>query len=235
MDPKANILKKHIIFFLCLLLFGCSGAKISAERDMAAGPVTKPEMIYVMDFELEASDIKPEPAPLQSGSENSGPLRRAVSKLRGKEDPAAEAQKLVALMSEFILKELVKRNLDARRLAPRDAVPTEGLLVRGVFTHVGEGNRLRRAAIGFGSGQTDMQLIISVDDLSHGTPKQLYELDTQADSGKMPGAVITVNPYVAAGKFVLAGHDLDRNVKKIASKVADNIAAHIPKRAVPTN
>jgi hypothetical protein len=143
-----------------------------------------------------------------------------------------EAQKLVSLMSASILKELAKRNLNARRLAPGNAMPAEGLLVQG-GTHVREGSRLRRAAIGFRSGQTDLQLIISVDDLSHGAPKQLHELDTQADSGKMPGAVITLNPYVAAGKFVLAGRDLDRNVKKIASKVVDNIAAHIPKRAIP--
>jgi hypothetical protein len=228
-------LKKIIVSYLCLLLFSCTGAKISAEHDISAGPVSLPKMVYVMDFELNATDIHSDAGLLNSQREHSGPLRAALSELRHQKDPAVRSKELVDLMSKSLLEELSKRNLNASRLGAAEAMPVEGLLVRGVFVHVEEGNRLRRAAIGFGSGESGLQIVVSVDDLAQGSPKPLYELDTRAESGKMPGAVITLNPYVAAAKFVLSGRDLDRNIAKIASKIADNIAERIRKQASSSN
>jgi hypothetical protein len=227
--------KKIIIFCLCLLLFNCTSAKISAEHDIDAGATIMPRMIYVMDFELDATDIQSDAGLLKFQRERSGPLRERLSELRGHKDPAVRSKELVDLMSESLLEELGKRNLNASRLGAADAMPVEGLLVRGVFLHVEEGNRLRRAVIGFGSGETELQIVVSVDDLAQGSPKPLYELDTRAESSKMPGAVITLNPYVAAAKFVLSGHDLDKNITKTAAKIADNIAERIRNQADPSN
>ena len=53
-----------------------------------------------------------------------------------------------------------------------------GCLARGIFTEVEEGNRLRRAVIGFGQGKTDLQVFVSLDDLKCGVPKPFYEFDT---------------------------------------------------------
>jgi hypothetical protein len=97
--------------------------------------------------------------------------------------------------------------------------------VRGVFTEVNEGNRLRRAAIGFGTGETRLQVIVAADNLADGGPRPLYELDTAAGSTPLPGAVITLNPYVAAARFVLAGRDVEQNVKQTAGTIAAEVAA----------
>lgn len=43
----------------------------------------------------------------------------------------------------------------------------------------------------------------------------------------MPGAFITLNPYVAAAKFILSGQDLYKNITKTAAKIADTIAERI--------
>ncbi len=220
-------MKKDIVICLCLLFVGCSGAKISGSRDIA-GPSTMPKMIYVMDFELQAAD--------GSRPERSGPIReRLLNPLRGRKDPAVRSRELVDLMSESLVKELAERKLKARRLGASDALPADGLLVRGLFTQVEQGNRIRRAVIGFGSGETELQVVVSVDDLSQGSPKPLYELDTTAASGKLPGAVVTLNPYVAAAKFALAGRDLEKNVTKTASKIADDIAGRILKQKDPAD
>jgi len=50
---------------------------------------------------------------------------------------------------------------------------------------------------------------------------------TQADIGKLPGAVITLNPYVAGARFVIAGGDLDRNVKDLAARIARQTAQYV--------
>jgi hypothetical protein len=50
-------------------------------------------------------------------------------------------------------------------------------------------------------------------------------LKTTADSGKAPGAgpLIVLGPAGVAARFVIAGNDLDRNVKQTAAKIAAEI------------
>ena len=132
-------------------------------------------------------------------------------------------------MAASLVKELTKKKLNAQRFNLKRDLPPNGLLVRGVFTQVDEGNRLRRTAIGFGAGETEMQVFVSVDDLVHGSPKPFYELDTKAESRKLSGAVITMNPYVAAVKYLLSGQDMEKNITQTASKIAGDIAERIRK------
>ncbi|OPY82955.1 MAG: hypothetical protein A4E65_00738 [Syntrophorhabdus sp. PtaU1.Bin153] len=219
------------ILCLCFFLSGFGGAKISGTRDVGTGPATAPQTVYVTDFDLEAEDIESGPGLLQSrrqgrGSRiNIGPASRSAQK-----DPEARARELVDLMSTSLVKELVKLGLKAQRVEAGMKQPTEGLLVRGVFAQVGEGNHLRRAVIGFGAGETELQVMVAIDDLSQGVPKPFYEFNASAESRKLPGAAITMNPYVGAAKFVLSGRDLERNVTQTASKIAADIAGRIKKQ-----
>ena len=64
-----------------------------------------------------------------------------------------------------------------------------------------------------------MALYVTVADLSR--PEQsLYDVSTQGSSGKKPGAVITLNPYVGAAKFVMTKNAPEKMVKKTASQIA---------------
>ena len=146
-------------------------------------------------------------------------------------DPAARARGLVDLMANSLVKELSKSGLNASRVPERVPLATQGWLVRGVFTEVQEGNRLRRAMIGFGQGQTDVQVIATIHDLSLGKPKPLYEVATDASSGSKPGAAPTLifSPYGAAARFVMAGKDLDRGAKQTAALIAEQVLLHIRK------
>ena len=94
-----------------------------------------------------------------------------------------------------------------------------GCLARGMFTEVEEGNRLRRAVIGFGQGKTDLQVSVSLDDLKCGVPKPFYEFDTSPDSGNKPGGV----KFAAAAKYAFAGFDLEKNVTQTASAIAADV------------
>ncbi len=205
---------------------GYSGTGPLGERDGGA-PATTPAKIYVVDFDLEAEDIESDPGILQRQRERRRLLGDIAPRPLAKKDPAVRARELVDLMSSSLIKELVSLGLNAHRLNAGEATPTDGLLVRGVFTHVDEGNRLRRAVIGFGAGETELQVIVAVDDLSQGRPRPLYEISGGAEGSKMPGAIITLNPYAAAAKFVLSRKDLDKGVKKTASKIAAEIAGRV--------
>jgi hypothetical protein len=212
------------------LLGGCNTAKVTGERDISAAPAEKPVMIYVADFGLDAQNIQHQEGIL---SERPGPLGRVGNRLYGTEsDPATRARQLVDLMASSLVKDLPKAGFNTRRLPPGAPFPLEGWLLQGVFTEVQEGNRLQRAMIGLGQGQTDLQVVVSMENLSKGSPKPLYEISTDANSGNKPGAapVIAVNPYAAAARFVVSGQDLNRNVRNTASQIVAEISRRAQER-----
>jgi hypothetical protein len=208
-----------------LLLAGCSTAKVTSSNQVNTATALRPAVVYVTDFDIEASQITSEPGIIGArplGILPSGPLAR----LR-QGDPQSKARHLVDLMADTLVSDLSKAGLAARRVPPGMALPSEGWVVRGMFLQVDEGNRLRRAVIGFGAGDTQLQVAAAVDALSAAPPAPLYTVDTSAKSHPLPGAIVKLNPYVVAARFVLAGRDLDKNVKDTAGEIANRVVARV--------
>ena len=94
----------------------------------------------------------------------------------------------------------------------------------GAFTEVDEGNRLKRAVIGFGQGSTQMTVQIGVSDLASKNPQAPFIIfGTIKDPSKLPGAVVTMNPYVAAAKFVMEKNASSKDVKNTAKQIVAEI------------
>ena len=79
---------------------------------------------------------------------------------------------------------------------------------------------------GFGSGEAKMQLYVTLTDLA-APQKPLYEAADKGDSGKKIGAAITMNPYVAAAKFVMEKNAPEKTVKKTAAEIAKEVETHL--------
>lgn len=207
-----------------LYLTACASAKVTETAATAAPPAaTPPAIIVVYDFELDSVNVRSEPGLI--------PRPHLLGKLLpgrsacNSDDPDACAAELRELISSTLVEDLRKKGLNAVRANPAEPLPAAGWLVRGVFTDVDTGNRVRRAVIGFGSGATQMQLVLGIDDLSHGVPQPMYQADASASSGKAPGGVVLLNPVAMGARFVMARKDVDKSAKKLAAQVADTIAA----------
>lgn len=77
------------------------------------------------------------------------------------------------------------------------------VIIEGEFIRIDEGSPLRRFVVGFGSGAAKVQTRVRV----YQGPRQnkLLEFTTDADSGKMPGAAVTVSAGAAVPTIVSAG------------------------------
>ncbi len=217
-------LERFVALALAAVLFACGGAKVTGTTAMAA-PTVAPTAVYVTNFDLDASEIHQSGIgsrlnSIRPGIIGSGPLGIART-------PKEQARDLVETMAKSLVNDLRKDGIAAERLPPGAPLPTSGWLVRGAFLQVDAGNRLRRAVIGIGAGGTDIQAVTAIDQLSAGAPQPLYAVDTSAQSRKLPGAAVTLNPYAAAVRFVMAGNDLDRNAKDTAAKIADQVKARM--------
>ena len=214
-----------------ICLAGCGSgigphqAKVTPVTSVDPAPKTRPNMVYVTDFDMEF----PQSGQNQNASLlRQGPVVLLRERLQGG-DSVTKAHAAVGLMAASITDDLNSDGVPARRLYAGDSKPTSGWLVRGVVTELDEGNQLRRAMVGFGAGASELQLWVGVTDLARNPDVPFYTLDAKDASGKMPGAAVKFNPYVAAAKFVMSRHATERDVKATASAIAKSIADEVKK------
>jgi Domain of unknown function (DUF4410) len=228
---------KPLLLLLAFALFGLSGFgsthtaashNLLGKQNPPAQGFARNVTIYVSDFELDAQDVKVDQGGIV-GEVRPGILERP--RKRREHDPQAQAEKFVDLMSQSIVNDLQKAGYKSERLATGVARPALGAWVHGVFTEVDEGNRVHRAIFGFGSGETKMTLFVSLTDLAR-PEKPLYDQSTSDTSGKKVGALITMNPYVAAAKFVMEKNAPEKTVKKTASEISANLVAQLQAHAI---
>ena len=78
-----------------------------------------------------------------------------------------------------------------------------------------------------------MELYVTLTDLAY-PDKPLYNEAKDQDSGKKIGAVITMNPYVAAAKYVMEKNAPEKAVKKTASEISAETVKQLKVNSVGT-
>ncbi|HSD54729.1 MAG TPA: DUF4410 domain-containing protein [Burkholderiales bacterium] len=203
------------------IVYGCAptagnkltgGARVEGEVATAAPPATPARRVYVEDFALDAEATEPKTGLLGRP--------RLFRELTG-EDPAAHARRIVDEMATSLVKDLNAAGFPAERLPAGGALPADGWLIRGAFTEADSGGIVRRAVIGFGSGKTEMEVQVGVSDLDSPRPTESFLVfGTITDPSRLPGGVVTRNPYVVAAKFVLEKGAPRRDVEHTAQTIA---------------
>ncbi|MFM0080408.1 DUF4410 domain-containing protein [Paraburkholderia sediminicola] len=211
-----------------MMVAGCLSAvsTLSAAADSAPFAAPAP-IVYVSDFDLDVANVKPDSGPGQRVRRLRGLLPSGPGPLGKDKNPEDHAKDIVNEMADALTTDLKKGGVDARRIAPGQPLPATGWQVRGVFLSVDDGNRLRRAMVGFGAGQNDIQVAVSCDSLATADLPPLYQAVEDADSKGKPGAVIKLNPYVIAAKFVMASGDEKKTIKKTAQQISDAVIAKL--------
>lgn len=178
------------------LLVGCAAATITPQETAPApGAIQRPDKIVVYDFAVSAADV----------TENQGILQKAYRAVADKDEAQREAEKLATgrAAAQELSKDLVKQlqelgfNVDnPPRGTPAGA---NALVIDGQFLSADEGNRARRLIIGFGAGASKLVTQVTVSQVPEsGAANQLLSFKTAADSGKMPGAAVTMGAGAAA-------------------------------------
>lgn len=206
------------------------GVDIAGERLSVATPRNAPRQVYVADFQLDASDFQGDqgvrgmlPPRAQQGV--LGQVGERLPHRFATDDPAARAREIIAEMATALVAALREKGLSAERLGTANGeLPADGWLLQGVFTEVGEGNRFKRAIIGFGQGASTMEAQVGISDLASPYPREPFMLfGTVKDPSKLPGAAVTMNPYVAAAKFVMEKNATGKDIQKTATQIVAEV------------
>lgn len=179
----------------------------------------KPKLVYVTDFELDA--VVPDAGAM--GTPAGTPSNGQSTTSNGL---ATEAQHIVKLMSENLVKDFAKAGYMAKTLGARDPKPDDGFLIVGVFTQVDPQNRLHRAVITRSQNSSPIELYVAADDLSRFTV-HLYKTAEPEDSTKHPGGAIEINPEADPEKFPIDANASEKVVKQTAQRITNEMVKRI--------
>ena len=181
----------------------------------------KPRPVVVHDFAFDVAHLSTEQGPM-SGRE--GPAKRILGNIRPEEAPAEKAVRLAGLLSETIAKELTALKIPATREPQGTSWPATGLVVRGEFLEVDEGNRLKRAVVGFSAGASEALVQVEVYDLAQNREKPILVYGTGTGSKPAPGGIVSMNPYAMAAKYVLSRKATEKDVRNLGKQIAKDLA-----------
>lgn len=195
--------------------------------------------LIVVDFYVPEGAIKKKEGILQNG-----PIRRGIfgqSDNSDADQTLAKAKKDANLLANVLVSKL-NDNDDLKKLgieAERESVPTEPtaadtLVIDGAFVFVDEGGRLLQTGIGFGAGASKVEIESEILDYSKQPPVQIMKIGSHSNPRRAPGAILMMNPYVAAAKFVMSKDSSEKDIKKVAAGLAKEIAAFLTGKTAAT-
>jgi len=106
-------------------------------------------------------------------------------------------------------------------------VPADCWLLRGKFDRLSEGNRVQQSGIGFGAGEPEVEVSGTVVATQLGTATTILTFGEESQQHRMPGGIVTRNPYVIAAKFVLSRGATGRDVQQLGTSLATEIVSYM--------
>ena len=218
-----------------LLLIVCLGVCLAVRDGQAADeqfrPTSMPSRVYVADFNLDPNLVQTDSGPLGKLREG-GPLSKLRLLGRGglfshQQTPEDSARQMTNVFSATLVQELGKASVPAEHLLPGAPLPQDGWIIRGQFVKVDEGNAAESAIVGFGMGAPHLEVVGDVSDLRTTPPASFLTFGGTNKTRRMPGGIITKNPYVIAAKFVLAKGATEQDVKQLATQMASEIVTSL--------
>ena len=188
-----------VVLLASVMMMGCAKTVVKSEYESVTS-LQRPSQIFVYNFAVSRQQVK----------ENQGLFQPTINEIEGTTTLAHEgeiAEEVQTVAADELVIGLQNLGLPARRVSGTTPMPKGSLGITGQFLAVDEGNRARRLVIGFGSGQSQVDIRIQLYGFgidpskteSEIAPTKLLEFETHGDSGSMPGAAVTAGAGAAAG------------------------------------
>ncbi len=193
---RRNLAQLVAIASIAVFVGACARTVVRPETDMQSFGLPRPQQIVVCDFAATEAEAAENQKPVnRMDNEKSSTLESERNRETGRQVANALARELVRGLHDL--------GFTVERKPRGTPIGRHQLLIDGEFIDVEEGNRLERLVIGFGAGASKVDTEIHVYYGAHS--RKLLDFKTHADSGKMPGAAVTMGAGGAVGAGITAG------------------------------
>jgi hypothetical protein len=202
---------------VCLLIVSCAKNNVKTTYEDVASGLPKPSTVLIYNF----------PVSLQAVQQSSSPISRLKRTIESESDTTGKTQlgkEVADALATELMKKIAALGLNPKRADESLSVAPGTIAITGQITNIDEGNSIRRNVIGFGAGQSSLDVNVSVLAPSSSGNKELIGFDAHADSGEKPGAVVLGPVGAAAGAGTAA--TVGVNVAKGAANIYKSASAH---------
>jgi uncharacterized spore protein YtfJ len=224
---------RQIVWMVGFTLIGLTGCgRTNVERvDVRAGGLPRPQLIVVHDFAVSASTV----------ALDSAIGARALEAVKGEPEVQAHlriGEEIAKILTENLVKEIGKLGIPTVAAAGATPVAGRSLQIEGQFLTVDQGNRLRRAVIGFGAGASEVRTMVQVFEATSEGRRLVEDFYTTAKSSRKPGfgpmagagaaiSTVATSAAVSSGVGLATAHS--QTVEGDARNTADEIVRMLKK------
>ncbi len=225
---RRNLAQILAITLIAVFVGACARTVVRPETELQSFGLPRPQQIFVCDFAATKAEAAENQRPVEKKD------NEKISTPEGERDRGTGRQVANALAEELV-RGLRDLGFTVERKPRGTPIERHQLLIDGEFIDVEEGNRLERLVIGFGAGASKVDTEIHV---YYGPRRKLLDFKTHADSGKMPGAAVTMGAGGAVGAGITAGtvaaeaaagavKEYQSEVERMAGHSADQAVAYL--------
>ena len=229
--------KTVIVTLLSGLLFaGCASTKVSDRQSDFTGQLPRPGQIIVYDFVTSPEGVSPDSA--------LGTQKLPTANPQTPEQIALDRQLGMQIAEELAqqIREMGLPGVSQERARPAQV---NDLLIRGYLLTVDQGSEIKRVALGFGSGASDLKTLVEGYQMTANGPRKLGQGSIDAGGGKAPGAalgvaalLVTHNPVGLAVQAGVQGYGelsgsakVQGRAKQTAKEIADQLKIRFKEEA----
>jgi hypothetical protein len=173
-------------------LAGCARTSVENVNVKGVG-LPRPQLIIVHDFGVSPSAVALDTA---IGSR----LLEAVKGNPEADEQLKIGQEVARVVTGNLVKEISKLGIPAVDAAKATPVAGPSLSIEGQFVTVDQGNRLRRAVVGFGAGASEVRTMVQVFENTNDGRRLVEDFYTTVKSSRKPGFGPMAGAGAAAGR-----------------------------------
>jgi uncharacterized protein DUF4410 len=210
---------------------GCASTKVSNQDSLVTGKIARPDQIWVYDFVATPGDVPADSTISAEGSQHSTPQTA---------EQIATGRQVGAALASDLVDEIRAMGMPAARGSSATTPAIDDLVIRGYLLSVEKGSVVKRVAIGFGAGASELRVAVEGFQMTDHGLRKLGSGDVAAGGSKGPGeaipaavAIATANPVgliVTSGIKVYGEASGRSGIEGRTKATAKEIAAHLETR-----
>ena len=211
---------------LMLLVAGCASTKITDRDQVVAGPLPRPNTIWVYDFAATADDVPGESALAGQYSAHGSPQSA---------EQIATGRRVGAELATELVEQINAMGMYAAVAGPETQPEINDIVIHGYLLTIVQGDTGKRVMIGFGAGDAELKVAVEGFEVTTSGLRKLGSGSTDATGNKTPGTGVGILSLLAthnpAGLIVSTGmkvydeesgrSGIEGRVKSTVTEIAD--------------
>jgi uncharacterized protein DUF4410 len=172
------------------MMAGCASTKVSNRHQLVSGALPRPNQIWIYDFAATPADVSPESSLAGEATPNAAPQT---------DEQLAQGRKLASQITADLVEQIRGMGLPAASGSVATRPQVNDILIQGSLLSVEEGSAVKRVAIGFGSGGSELKVAVEGFQMTATGLRKLGSGDVGSGGNKTPGSAVGLATLIATG------------------------------------